>query len=93
MSRSIKSMDTDLGRAAALEQAKQDDACGEREAGLASSAPETEPARQYALSRIERALDRMARGEYGYCIACGDEVSLETLETDPATALCHRCEG
>ncbi|MEO1102060.1 MAG: TraR/DksA family transcriptional regulator [Pseudomonadota bacterium] len=44
-----------------------------------------------SLERIERALDRIKTGDYGYCVGCGDPLSLVTLETDPAADLCRRC--
>ncbi len=44
-----------------------------------------------ALQRIERALDRIKSGDYGYCVRCGDPLSLITLESDPAADSCQRC--
>lgn len=40
------------------------------------------------LKRINQALDRMERGEYGICAACGREIPVERLEAVPETAYC-----
>ncbi len=40
---------------------------------------------------IEAALGRVAGGEYGYCIECGDKVSEERLDVLPATPKCRKC--
>jgi DnaK suppressor protein len=52
---------------------------------------ESERRRHLELQRINSALQRMAAGEYGYCIRCGEEIALKRLEFDPATPLCIRC--
>ncbi len=43
--------------------------------------------------RIERALERLASGEYGYCVECGEEIGLKRLEFDPAIQTCIGCAG
>jgi DnaK suppressor protein len=45
-----------------------------------------------ALSGIEAALDRMARGTYGQCVLCGSAIPVERLEILPAVALCVTCQ-
>ena len=40
---------------------------------------------------IEAALARIAEGEYGYCVDCGDKVSEERLDVLPATPKCRKC--
>ncbi len=47
--------------------------------------------RQAERQRIEAALRRIEAGEYGYCLECGEEISPERLELDPALALCADC--
>ena len=44
-----------------------------------------------AVSEIDAALERMARGTYGTCGACGDKIDGERLRTVPATKHCARC--
>lgn len=51
------------------------------------------PSDAAALQRIERALDRIKSGDYGYCVGCGDPLSLIVLETDPTAESCQRCAG
>jgi DnaK suppressor protein len=41
--------------------------------------------------RIIAALARIAAGDYGYCVTCGDEIAPARLATDPAIALCAAC--
>lgn len=43
------------------------------------------------LQRIQAALNRMASGDYGYCIECGEEIEAARLAIDPANPLCLQC--
>ncbi len=43
------------------------------------------------LHKINKALDRIAEGEYGYCSVCGDEIAEGRLQAMPFTDLCIRC--
>ena len=43
------------------------------------------------IASTRRALDRIASGEYGYCVQCGEEISAERLEVRPEAALCIAC--
>jgi RNA polymerase-binding transcription factor len=53
---------------------------------------EAQAARRRAeLRRIDQALHRIAAGEYGVCIACGEEIAPKRLDWDPAVATCVRC--
>lgn len=45
------------------------------------------------LRRIEAALARLERGEYGYCVECGEAVASGRLRADPAATLCIACAG
>ncbi len=47
--------------------------------------------RQLELARIKAALARMADGEYGYCVICGDRIGDGRLNADPSTATCITC--
>ena len=53
----------------------------------------TERQRAAELVKIEQALGRIDEGEYGYCVACGEEISAKRLEIDPAATHCIRCAG
>jgi DnaK suppressor protein len=43
------------------------------------------------LRRIDAALGRIADGEYGWCVECGEAIGDKRLEIDPATPRCRAC--
>lgn len=43
------------------------------------------------LADLEVASERLDRGEYGRCTACGDPIPAERLEVRPAATTCVRC--
>lgn len=43
------------------------------------------------LRRIEEALQRIDEGGYGYCLACGEQISEGRLRIDPAATHCIEC--
>jgi DnaK suppressor protein len=45
------------------------------------------------LYHLDRALERIERGEYGICIECGKEISTERLEAVPHARLCIQCKS
>ena len=52
---------------------------------------ETERRREIELRRIDAALARVASGEYGDCLTCGEEIGPKRLDFDPATPVCIDC--
>jgi DnaK suppressor protein len=54
-------------------------------------ARETARRRQLQVQRIDSALRRMDVGDYGYCLACGEDIDLGRLRFDPASTRCMRC--
>lgn len=54
-------------------------------------ARETARRRQAELARIERAMERLDSGDYGYCVSCDEEIAIGRLELDPSTLTCIRC--
>ena len=44
-----------------------------------------------ALAEVDAALDRLADGSYGRCLACHGEISAPRLDTLPMAALCTPC--
>ena len=50
-----------------------------------------EARRQQRLRLIEAALRRIDEGEYGYCVACGDDIVPGRLVSDPASPRCVAC--
>ncbi len=47
--------------------------------------------RQIQLRRIDAALNRLDRGEYGLCRECELDIAPGRLEADPAALLCIDC--
>lgn len=47
--------------------------------------------RRVRLSEIAAALQRMAADRYGYCAACGTEMDIRRLRSDPTATLCMDC--
>ena len=47
--------------------------------------------RQQRLRLIDAALGRIDEGEYGYCVACGDDIAPKRLMSDPAAPRCVDC--
>ncbi len=43
------------------------------------------------LKQIQRALDRLDKGEYESCSSCGEEIGQQRLEAIPETELCINC--
>jgi DnaK suppressor protein len=54
-------------------------------------AQDAERRRKIELQRIDAALGRIAAGDYGYCLNCGEEIPIARLEFDPAIAICVDC--
>jgi DnaK suppressor protein len=54
-------------------------------------AKETERRRQARRLVIEAALARIAAGDYGFCVACDEEIPVKRLDLDPAVATCIKC--
>ncbi len=45
-----------------------------------------------ALAQIDAALQRLAQGHYGLCIACGQAIAPARLQHSPEAARCLACE-
>lgn len=54
-------------------------------------AKESNRRRQIALQRIDRALQRIDDGGYGYCAVCEEAIMASRLEVDPGALLCIDC--
>jgi len=51
----------------------------------------SERRRKQELQRIAAAFTRIDAGEFGYCGACGEPISVKRLQIDPTTVLCIAC--
>ena len=47
--------------------------------------------RAIQLQRIDGALQRIEKGEYGICLQCGEEIAVKRLEFDPTAFTCIDC--
>jgi len=54
-------------------------------------AQETARRRLLQLKKIDNALRRLETDDYGYCFKCGDEISTDRLDFDPASTRCMEC--
>jgi DnaK suppressor protein len=52
---------------------------------------ELERRREVELARVDAALERLAAGEYGSCVTCGEAIEPKRLELDPSTPVCLAC--
>jgi len=51
----------------------------------------TDRRRHEEMQRVEAAIKRIDEGEYGFCIACGEEIAAKRLAVDPTAATCIAC--
>jgi DnaK suppressor protein len=49
--------------------------------------------RDAELQRIDAALQRIADGDYGWCLRCDQAIAPKRLELDPAAPYCIGCAG
>lgn len=47
--------------------------------------------RHQELERLQQALQRLAKADFGYCEACGETISMGRLMLDPGAEYCIRC--
>ncbi len=50
-----------------------------------------EKRRKAERARIAAALARLEEGEWGWCVACGEEIAEQRLRHDPSVARCVTC--
>jgi RNA polymerase-binding transcription factor len=47
---------------------------------------------QARMEQVERALEQLARGRYGWCERCAEEIPVARLAAFPAATQCVRCK-
>ena len=47
--------------------------------------------REIKMKRIESALERLDKDEFGYCMRCEEDIAPKRLEFDPSALLCIEC--
>jgi len=45
------------------------------------------------LQQVDEALQRIAKGAYGVCVECGEEIEKKRLEAVPYASHCLSCQG
>lgn len=45
------------------------------------------------IARIDRALEAMDEGSYGFCVRCGCDIPFERLKIEPMTQHCVKCKS
>jgi DnaK suppressor protein len=58
---------------------------------MQSMAQETGRRRSLELLRIKGALQRMANGDFGYCIKCDEPINQKRLQLEPSIPTCITC--
>ena len=48
---------------------------------------------QMRIQRIQMALSRIANGEYGNCMVCGELIGLQRLKVQPEAPFCIACQS
>ncbi len=48
---------------------------------------------QGLLAKIELALEKIERGEYGECMSCGEDIGVARLKARPVAELCIDCKS
>jgi DnaK suppressor protein len=48
---------------------------------------------QGLLSKIDAALEKMDRGDYGKCMSCGEDIGIARLRARPVAELCIECKA
>jgi RNA polymerase-binding protein DksA len=64
---------------------------GAREGGPQVISVASSRRRDIQLQRIESALSRIEKDEYGICTSCGEDIDLKRLQFDPTAFLCIDC--
>ena len=56
-----------------------------------SMAKATQARRDGHRTALTAALDRLDRGDFGYCEECGEDIAVKRLEFDPSARRCISC--
>jgi RNA polymerase-binding protein DksA len=90
--------DQHLAEIAELQRDRLTDSAGDDQADTGSKTFEREQEISLAnsilerITQVERALERLAEGSYGWCERCGSAIPVERLAAFPSATLCVRCK-
>jgi len=81
-----------------LQRERLDDSAGDDDADTGTKTLEREQEITLAnnllerITQVERAIDRLGEGNYGWCERCGNAIPVERLAAFPAATLCVTCK-
>jgi DnaK suppressor protein len=90
--------DTTLSEITELQRDRLTDSAGDDQADTGTKTFEREQEISLAnnildrISQVERALERLAAGNYGWCERCGNAIPVERLAAFPSATLCVTCK-
>jgi DnaK suppressor protein len=90
--------DTTISEITELQRERLTDSAGDDQADTGSKTLEREQEITLAnnllerINQVERAIDRLGEGNYGYCERCGNAIPVERLAAFPSATLCVTCK-
>ena len=90
--------DQTLTEIAELQRDRLDDSAGDDTADTGTKTFEREQEITLAnnllerITQVERAIDRLGEGNYGWCEKCGNAIPVERLAAFPSATLCVHCK-
>ena len=89
--RELSDINSEAGETVTLDQAKVGRLSRMDAMQAQQIAKEAARRRVIQLQKIDAALRRLDAGEYGYCLACGEDIEIGRLQFDPASTRCVGC--
>ncbi len=90
--------DQALSEITALQRERLADSAGDDQADTGTKTFEREQEITLAnnllerITQVERAIDRLGQGNYGWCERCGNQIPVERLAAFPSATLCVTCK-
>jgi DnaK suppressor protein len=90
--------DRTLSEIAVLQRDRLTDSAGDDQADTGTKTFEREQEISLAnnllerINQVERAIDRLGEGNYGWCERCGNPIPVERLAAFPSATLCVSCK-
>ncbi|GID31743.1 TraR/DksA family transcriptional regulator [Paractinoplanes brasiliensis] len=90
--------DASLAEITELQRGRLDDSAGDDQADTGTKTFEREQEITLAnnllerITQVERAIDRLGEGNYGWCERCGNAIPVERLAAFPSATLCVSCK-
>ncbi|WP_305786341.1 TraR/DksA family transcriptional regulator [Symbioplanes lichenis] len=90
--------DRSLSEITALQRERLEDSAGDDQADTGTKTFEREQEITLAhnllerITQVERALERLGEGNYGWCERCGNAIPVERLAAFPVATLCVSCK-